>query len=52
MSDKQRIDALEWIIILIGAIAFMSFVMVIQLSNDVNDLNHQIEASQGGERDE
>jgi len=54
MSDKQRIDALQWVIIVIGAIALISFLFAIQLGDDVADLSNRVatlEASQGEEDD-
>ncbi len=54
MSDKERIDALQWVVVVIGAIALISFLFVIQLGDEVADLSNQIatlEASQGEEDD-
>lgn len=42
MTDKQRIDALQWVVIVVGAIALISFLFVIQLGEEINDLNNQI----------
>ncbi len=42
MTAKQHIDALQLIVILIGAIALITFLFVIQLGDQVADLNNQI----------
>ena len=42
MTDKQRIDALQWVVIVVGAVALISFLFVIQLGEEINDFNNQI----------
>lgn len=42
MTDTKRINALEWIIIAIGAIALIAFLFTIQIGINVDDLNDRV----------
>jgi len=42
MTNTKRINALEWVIIAIGAIALISFLFTIQLSINLDELQDQV----------
>lgn len=42
MSDKQRLNALEWVVVVIGTIALISFLFVILVGDNVGDLTNRV----------